>query len=93
VADEPKAALKKAAGVLGGKDKCQGRLKGRERDYWMGADTGMLGGYGFQGRVSAGEGSDKKGKMGVGYNDLRRKKEKQQCKVGREEEGSSTNRP
>jgi len=31
--------------------------------------------------------------MGAGYNDLRRKKEKQQSKVGREEEGSSSNRP
>jgi len=31
--------------------------------------------------------------MGAGYNKLRRKKEKQQCKVGREEEGSSSNRP
>jgi len=27
--------------------------------------------------------------MGAGYNNLRRKKKKQQCKVGREEEGSS----
>jgi len=25
--------------------------------------------------------------MGAGYNNLRRKKKKQQCKVGREEEG------
>jgi hypothetical protein len=31
--------------------------------------------------------------MGAGYNNLRRKKKKQQCKVGREEEGSSSNRP
>ena len=54
---------------------------------------GMLGGYGFQGQVTAGEGSDKQGKMGAGYNNLRRKKKKQQCKVGREEEGSSSNQP
>ena len=53
----------------------------------------MLGGYGFQGQVTAGDGSDKKGKMGAGYNGLRRKKKKQQCKVGREEEGSSSHRP
>jgi len=51
----------------------------------------MLGGYGFQGQVMAGDGSDKQGKMGAGYNNLRRKKKKQQCKVGREEEGSSSN--
>jgi len=88
-----KAALQKAAGVSGGKDECQVQLKGRERDYWMGTEVGMLGGYGFQGQVTAGDGSDKNGKMGAGYYNLRRKKRKQQCKVKREEEGSSSNRP
>ena len=33
MADEQKAALKKAAGVSGGKDERQVRLKGRGRDY------------------------------------------------------------
>ena len=47
VADEQKAALKKAAGESGGKDECQVRLKGREHDYWMGTEIGMLRGYGF----------------------------------------------
>ena len=89
MADEQKAALKKAAGVSGGKDECQVRLKGRERNYWMGTEIGMLGGYGLQGQITAGNGSDKQGKMGAGYNTLRRKKKKQQYKVGREEEGSS----
>jgi len=32
--------------------------KGKERDYWMGTEIGMLGGYVFQGQVTAGEGSD-----------------------------------
>ena len=59
----------------------------------MGTEIGMLGGYGFQGQITAGEGSDKQDKMGAGYNKLSRKKKKQQCKVGREEEGSSSNRP
>ena len=59
----------------------------------MGTEVGMLGGYGFQGQVTASDGSDKQGKMGAGYNNLRRKNKKQQCKVGREEEGSSSNRP
>ena len=77
--DEQKVALKKAAGVSGGKDECQVRLKGREHDYWMGTEIDMLGGYGFQGQVTAGDGSDKQGKMGAGYNNLRRKKKKQQC--------------
>jgi len=70
VADEQKAALKKAAGVSGGKDECQVRLKGSEHEYWMGTEIGMLGGYGFQGQVTAGDGSDKQSKMGVGYNKL-----------------------
>ena len=85
--------VKKAAGVSEGKDECQVRLQGRERDYWMGTEIGMLGGYGFQGQVTAGDGSDKQGKMGAGYNKLRRKKKKQQCRVGREEEGSSSHWP
>jgi len=51
--------LKKAAGVSGGKDECQDRLKGRECDYWMGTEIGMLEDYGFQGQVTAGDGSDK----------------------------------
>jgi len=59
----------------------------------MGTQMGMLGGYGFQGQVTTGDGSDKQGKMGAAYDNLRRKKKKQQCKVGREEEGSSSNRP
>ena len=74
VADEQKTALKKAARVSGGKDECQVRLKGREHDYWMGTEVGMLESYGFQGQVTAGDGSDKQGKMGAGYNNLRRKK-------------------
>ena len=36
-----------AAGVSGGKDESQVRLKGNEHDYWMGTEVGMLGGYGF----------------------------------------------
>ena len=65
----------------------------RERDYWMGTEIGMLGGYGFHGQVTAGDGSDQKGKMGAGSNNLRWKKKKQQCKVEREEGGSSSHRP
>jgi len=49
VEDEEYATLKKAAGVSGGKDEFQVRLKGKERDYWMGTEIGMLGGYEFQG--------------------------------------------
>jgi len=77
VADEQQVVLKKAAGVSERKDECQVRLKGREHDYWMGAEVDMLGGYGFQGQVTAGDGSDKQGKMGAGCKNLRRKKKKQ----------------
>jgi len=59
----------------------------------MGTEIGMLEGYGFRGHVTAGGGSDKQGEMGAGYNNLRRKKKKQQCKVGREGEGFSLNQP
>jgi len=31
----------------------------------------MLGGYGFQGKAMADDGSDKRGKMGAAYNNLR----------------------
>ena len=89
--DEQKAAWKKAAGASGGKDECQVRLKGTNRDYWMRTEIGMLRGYGFQNQVTAGDVSDiEQGKMGAGYNKLRKKRK---CIVGREEEGSSSNRP
>jgi len=56
----------------------------------MGTEIGMLGGYGFQGQVTAGDSSDKEGKMGAGHNNLKAKTKKQQCKMGREEEGPSS---
>jgi len=93
VADEEKAALKKAAGVSGGKDECQMRFNGRERNYWMSTEIDMLGGYGVRSQVTTGDGSDKKGKLGAEYNNLRRKKKKQQCRVRLQEEGSSSNWP
>ena len=65
----------------------------RKRTRLLDGHRDRLGGYGFQGQVTAGDGSDKQDKMGAGYNNLRRKKKKQQCKVGREEEGSSSNWP
>ena len=56
----------------------------------MGTEIGRLGGYGFQGTVTAGDGSNQNGgKMGAGYVNLQKQRKKQQRKVGREEEGSS----
>jgi len=87
-------ALLTAARASGGKDKCQVRLTGIERKYWMGTEIGRLGGYSFPGTVTAGDRSNKKEeKMGAGYINLRKKRKRQQRKVGREVEGSSSNRP
>ena len=59
----------------------------------MGTEIGRLGGYGFRGTVTAGDGSNRKGgKMGAGHVNLRKQRKRQQRKVGREEEGSSSNR-
>jgi len=77
----------------GGKDECQVRLTGIEREYWMGTEISRLGGYSFQGTVTAGDGSNQKGgEMGAGYVNLRKQRKKQQRKVGRKEERSSSNR-
>jgi len=71
-------ALLTAARVSGEKDECQVRLTGIERECWMGTEIGRLGGYGLRGTVTAGDGSNqKRGKMGAGYVDLRKKKKRQ----------------
>jgi len=60
----------------------------------MGTEIGKLRGYGFRSTVTAGDGSNQKGgKMGAGYVNLQKQRKRQQRKVGREEEGSSSNRP
>ena len=76
-------ALLTAARASGGKDECQVRLTGIEREYWMGTEIGRLGGYGFQGTVTAGDGYHQKGGK------IRALRKRQQRKVGCEEEGSS----
>ena len=59
----------------------------------MGSEVGRLADYRFQGIVTASDGSNRKGgKMGAGYVNLRKQSKRQQGKVGREEEGSSSNR-
>jgi len=60
----------------------------------MGTEIGRLGVYSLRGTVTAGDGSNQKGGgMGAGYVNLRKQRKRQQRKVGREEEGSSSNRP
>ena len=62
-----------AARASGGKE-CQVRLTDIEREYWMGTEIGRLGGCGFRGTVTAGDGSNQKGgKMGAGYVNLQKK--------------------
>ena len=59
----------------------------------MGTEISRLGGHGFQGTVTAGDGSNQKGgKMEAGYVNLPKQRKMQQRKVGHEEEGSSSNR-
>jgi len=87
-------ALLTVARASGGKDGCQVRLTGIEREYWMGTVIGRLGGYGFRGTVTAGDGSNQNGgKIGTGYVNLQKQRKRQKRKVGREEEGSSSNCP
>jgi len=60
----------------------------------MGTEIDRLGGYSFRGTVTAGDGFNQKGKkIGAGYVNLRKQRKRQQRKVGREGEGSSSNRP
>jgi len=48
-------------------------------EYWMGTEIGRLGGYGFQGTVTAGDGSNQKGgEMGAGYVNLQKQRKRQQ---------------
>ena len=59
----------------------------------MGTEISRLGGYALRGTVTAGDGSTQKEvKMGAGYVNLRKKRKRQQRKVGLKEEGSSSNR-
>ena len=60
----------------------------------MGTEISRLGGYGFRGTVTAGDKfNQREGESGAAYVNLRGKRKRQQRKVGRGEEGSSSNRP
>jgi len=74
-------ALLTAAWASEGKDECQVRLTGIEREHWISTEIGRLGGHGFRGTFTAGDGSNPKGeKMGAGYVNLRGGKKRQQRK-------------
>jgi ribonuclease HI len=59
----------------------------------MGTEIGQLGGYGFQGVSLGVDGSYKDGKMGSGCCKFKEEGEGRCARVGREEEGTSSNRP
>jgi ribonuclease HI len=75
------------------KDECIVCLDDLERAYWMGTEIGQLGGYGFQGVALGVDGSCKDGRMGAGCCKFRKEGEDRRARVGREEEGASSNRP
>ena len=75
------------------KDECTVRLDDLERAFWMGTEVGQLGGYGFQGATLGVDGSCKDGKMGSGCGKFREEGADKCARVGREEEGTSSNRP
>jgi hypothetical protein len=74
------------------KDECRVALKGGEYDFWMGTEAGMLGVYNFQGVVLGGNGSNEAGR-GAGFCCLHRSDMAGYIRVGREQEGTSSNRP
>ncbi len=59
----------------------------------MGTEVGLLGGYGFQGVTLGVDGSCKDGKMGSGRCKFKEEGADKCARVGREEEGTSSNRP
>ncbi len=75
------------------KDECTVCLDDLERAYWMGTEVGLLGGYGFQGVTLGVDGSCKDGKMGSGCCKFKEEGASKCARVGREEEGTSSNRP
>jgi len=75
------------------KDECIVCLYDLEQAYWMGTEVSLLGGYGFQGVTLGVDGSCKDGKMGSGCCKFREEGAGKCARVGREEEGTSSNRP
>ena len=59
----------------------------------MGTEVGLLGGYGFQGVTLGVDGSCKDGKMGSGCCKFKEEGAGKCARVGREKEGTSSNRP
>jgi ribonuclease HI len=75
------------------KDECIVRMNDLERDNWMGTEVGQLGGYGSQGATLSVDISCKDWKMGSGCCKFQGGEADKRVRVGREEEGTSSNRP
>jgi ribonuclease HI len=93
VAQESLERLEQAWNCADEKDECEVRLEGLKRNYWIGSEVGRMGGYEFQGAVFGIDGSNHNGQMGAGCCRLGAPAADQTTRVGREEEGSSSNRP
>ena len=63
-----------------------------EQDYWMGSEVGQLGGYEFQGAIFGEDGSCNDVKMGSGCSKFQGEEADKCARVGREEEGTRSNR-
>ena len=48
------------------KDECEVQLQGPERNFWLGTEVGLLGGYNFRGITFGIDGSNSDGAMGAG---------------------------
>jgi hypothetical protein len=73
------------------KDECLVRMNDFQQDYWIGTVVIHLGGYGFLGAKFGVAGSCKDGKMGSGK--ILGEEADKCARVGREEEGTNSNRP
>ena len=75
------------------KNECEVTLEGPDRDYWLGSEIGMLGGYAFKGVTMGIDGSNGEGRMGAGCCCFKQPEVDRWVRVGREDEGTSSNRP
>ena len=75
------------------KNECEVTLEGPDRDYWLGSEIGMLGGYAFKGVTMGIDGSNGEGRMGAGCCCFKQTEVDRWVRVGREDEGTSSNRP
>ena len=75
------------------KDECEVQLQGPERNFWLGTEVGLLGGYNFRGITFGIDGSNSDGAMGAGCCCLEEPSLDCHARVGREQEGTSSNRP